>query len=82
MKIPIQKIYFCGIENYTINSRGSKVVLTIAHLNHNPADCRDENLRALCQLHHNRYDIQNRIKGIKERKIIEIKKKHRCLNEN
>jgi hypothetical protein len=33
-----------------------KVVLTVAHLNHDPADCRDENLRAGCQLHHLRYD--------------------------
>src|SRR5690349_11267246 len=28
------------------------VVLTVAHLNHDPADCRDENLKAGCQLHH------------------------------
>lgn len=35
---------------------GVTVVLTIAHLNHQPEDCRDENLRAGCQLHHLRYD--------------------------
>lgn len=35
-----------------------KVVLTVAHLNNDPADCRDENLRALCQLHHLRLDAQ------------------------
>ena len=28
-----------------------KIVLTIAHLNHAPEDCRDENLKALCQRH-------------------------------
>ncbi|WP_372584609.1 hypothetical protein [Mycobacteroides abscessus] len=28
---------------------GSRVILTVAHLNHTPEDCRDENLRAMCQ---------------------------------
>jgi len=35
---------------------GVKIVLTIAHLNHHIADCRDENLKAGCQLHHLRHD--------------------------
>jgi hypothetical protein len=35
-----------------------KVVLTTAHLDHNPANCADENLKALCQLHHLRYDAK------------------------
>jgi hypothetical protein len=29
--------------------RVTKIVLTTAHLNHDPADCRDSNLRAWCQ---------------------------------
>lgn len=33
-----------------------KVILTVAHLNHDPADNRDENLAHLCQLHHNAHD--------------------------
>ena len=33
-----------------------KVVLTVAHLNHAPSDCRDENLLAMCQTCHLRYD--------------------------
>lgn len=37
-----------------------KVVLTVAHLNHEPEDCRDENLRAFCQGCHNRYDVDHR----------------------
>lgn len=37
-----------------------KVVLTVAHLNHDPADCRPENLRAMCQRCHNRYDQPHR----------------------
>lgn len=33
-----------------------KIVLTVAHLNHDGMDCRDENLRAMCQRCHLRYD--------------------------
>lgn len=40
---------------------GSIVVLTVAHLNHKPEDCSDENLRAACQLCHNRWDVQHRL---------------------
>lgn len=40
------------------DARGVKVVLTIAHLNHQPEDCRDENLKAGCQLHHLRHDAK------------------------
>ena len=32
------------------------IVLTVAHLNHDPQDCRDENLKAMCQRCHLRYD--------------------------
>jgi 5-methylcytosine-specific restriction endonuclease McrA len=35
---------------------GSIVVLTIAHVNHDTRDCRDENLRAWCQRCHLAYD--------------------------
>ena len=44
-----------------------RVVLTIAHLNHDPRDCRDENLTALCQRCHNRLDIADRIAGRRRR---------------
>lgn len=33
-----------------------RYVLTVAHLNHIPSDCRDENLKALCSVCHLRYD--------------------------
>ena len=36
-----------------------KIVLTVAHLNHQPEDCRDENLRAMCQRCHLRYDREH-----------------------
>lgn len=32
------------------------IVLTVAHLNHDPTDCRPENLAAMCQRHHLAYD--------------------------
>lgn len=32
------------------------IVLTVAHLNHEPEDCRPENLAAMCQRHHLAYD--------------------------
>jgi hypothetical protein len=35
---------------------GSKVVLTVAHLDHVPENCADENLKAMCQRCHLRYD--------------------------
>jgi hypothetical protein len=38
----------------------SVVVLTVAHLDHQPENCREENLRALCQRCHNRYDHRHR----------------------
>ena len=33
-----------------------RVVLTVAHLNHQPEDCTDDNLKAMCQRCHLRYD--------------------------
>jgi hypothetical protein len=36
-----------------------KVVLTVAHLNHQPEDCRPENLKAMCQRCHLRYDQEH-----------------------
>lgn len=46
---------------------GAVVVLTVAHLNHTPEDCRDENLAALCQKCHNSYDAPTRRRGRLER---------------
>lgn len=46
---------------------GSRVVLTVAHLDHTPENCAEANLKALCQLHHNRYDAANRRAGIRRR---------------
>lgn len=47
---------------------GSLVVLTVAHLDHQPENCADENLRAMCQRCHNRYDGPMRRAGIAARR--------------
>lgn len=36
-----------------------KIILTVAHLNHEEADSRDENLAHLCQRHHLRLDAKH-----------------------
>ncbi|OBR52383.1 hypothetical protein [Paraburkholderia tropica] len=48
----------CKASEYCGN-RWTKVVLTIAHLDHVPEHCDDENLKALCQRCHLAYDAQH-----------------------
>ncbi len=51
----------CRAKNYEPHPvTGSVVVLTCAHLNHDPRDNRDDNLRAMCQRCHNTYDQKHR----------------------
>lgn len=70
----------CGVENYQPHPEtGSRVVLTVAHLDHDPRNCdgmdtggpmlpaNESNLRAWCQRCHNSYDAANRRRGIRER---------------
>lgn len=54
---------FCGVENYTVKPNGTKVVLTIAHLDHDSKnhDVLDDRLAALCQACHLKYDRQMHI---------------------
>ena len=47
---------------------GSRVVLTVAHLDHTPENCADDNLLAACQRCHNRYDAPMRAAGIRMRR--------------
>jgi hypothetical protein len=48
---------WCGAENHQPHPvTGSKVVLTVAHLDHDLVDHSDENLAALCQRCHLTYD--------------------------
>lgn len=43
------------------------VVLTVAHLDHQPENCDPDNLRAWCQRCHNTYDAPMRRAGVKSR---------------
>lgn len=51
---------WCGVPdhlgNHASDGRAVRTILTIAHLNHTPGDDRHENLAALCQRCHLRYD--------------------------
>jgi len=46
---------------------GSIVVLTVAHLDHQPENCDRANLKAWCQRCHNTYDLPMRKAGIAQR---------------
>jgi 5-methylcytosine-specific restriction endonuclease McrA len=50
---------WCGVKNHTTVERSgsqTRIVLTIAHLDHTPENCAAKNLRALCQRCHLNYD--------------------------
>ena len=50
---------WCGVEH--LSYRGTaKIVLTVAHLDHDPRNNADDNLAALCQRCHNRHDAEHR----------------------
>ena len=60
---------WCGAENGKPHpATGSKVILTVAHLDHRPENCSMGNLAALCQRCHNRYDAHERARGRRNRK--------------
>lgn len=64
---------FCGAENYSIRHDGVKVILTIAHLDHDEENWNVsyDRLRAFCQRCHLRYDTKEKNKN----KIILINNK-------
>ena len=64
---------FCGVENYSIRENGTKVVLTIAHLDHTPENCDMSNLRALCQKCHLTYDAKHHAATAKHTKAMKEK---------
>ena len=51
---------------------GSIVVLTVAHLDHQPENCDADNLKAWCQRCHNAYDAPMRREGILQRQRAEM----------
>jgi len=62
----------CGIPNYSYRENGAKIVLTIAHLDHDLNNNSYFNLQALCQRCHNRHDIKFRVANRKNRVVKEI----------
>jgi len=67
---------WCGSENHGYHYQTcAKVVLTIAHMDHTPENCDDDNLKCLCARCHNGYDAQMRADGRKARKLNKLKDK-------
>lgn len=64
-KRPVERCTARNYEEHPIT--GSKVILTVAHLNHEVENCSDANLKAMCQRCHNKMDAPMRRKGIKAR---------------
>lgn len=58
----------CDERQHTVgrDMRG-RVVLTVAHLDHTPENCAPDNLRAMCQGCHNRYDQAHRQRNQRRR---------------
>ena len=66
------KCEFCGVVNYSFVDKITRdiklehednvvqIILTVAHLDHNPSNCDYANLKALCQKCHNNYDRPHR----------------------
>lgn len=62
--------YFDDELGRCLRAKFARFTLTVAHLNHEPADCRPENLKALCSVCHLRYDapaLQQKRRRKKER---------------
>lgn len=63
----------CRAKNYEAHPvTGSRVILTVAHMDHDPANNDMRNLRALCQRCHLKYD--EKIHSERRRKTFEMKK--------
>ena len=81
---------WCGAENHLPHPvTGSRVVLTVAHLGvdlpdgspgdkRNKMDCRPENLAALCQRCHLRYDIDEHVENSRVTRSL---KRHQAASE-
>ena len=71
------KCEFCKADNYQPHPiTKSKVILTVAHMDHNPENSTEENLKALCQKCHLNYDLEyhteNRKKTIAQKKYLNM----------
>ena len=56
-----ERCEFCGIANGSMSRRGSLVILTVAHLDHDKPNNDPINLRALCQRCHLAWDIRHHV---------------------
>jgi 5-methylcytosine-specific restriction endonuclease McrA len=64
---------FCGaLDRQPHPITRSIVILTVAHIDHTPENCSDENLKALCQRCHNGYDAKERARGIRTRRRVSL----------
>lgn len=68
---------FCGVPNYETNPEtGARVILTIAHLDHDPRNNGEPgnrpNLAALCQRCHNKHDAPHRAETRKETRRLRV----------
>lgn len=63
----------CDARHNAPNPRtGAKVILTVAHLDHTPENCTDENLRAMCQGCHLAYDTAHHAETAARTRAAEI----------
>lgn len=58
-----------GDNDIPMDKKPIKIVLTTAHLDHDPTNCERSNLKAMCQRHHNRYDAEHRKQTRKDTKL-------------
>ena len=65
--------FICNYPNFYASKKAIKVVLTTAHLNHDPTNNAPENLKALCQRCHNAYDAKHRAETRKNTKLLKNK---------
>jgi len=56
----------CEINGHYAHYAKGLIVLTIAHMDHDLGHNTDDNLKALCQRCHNRYDHPHRMKNAKK----------------
>ncbi|MCT7957291.1 hypothetical protein [Laspinema palackyanum] len=51
-----------------------RFTLTVAHLNHDPSDCRPENLQALCAVCHLQHDVISHVQTRKRNRYQQLEK--------
>lgn len=59
-----------------------RIILTVAHLDHQPENNDPSNLAALCQRCHNRHDVADRVKGKRGRRRARIAESQAVLKFN